>query len=77
MPVTLANMRSHGCRDVLIYWGNAPRYWHHGELNVDSWPDDVSFNEIGQRMVYPLRFDRCGGSARSEASDGARPLCHR
>ena len=53
MSVTLANMRSHGCRDVLIYCGNAPRCWHHAQMNVDSC---VAFGQIGERMVCT----RCG-----------------
>jgi hypothetical protein len=48
---TLANMRQHGCRDLLIYCSNAPRCWHSGKMNADIWPDDTPFAEIERRMV--------------------------
>lgn len=49
--VTLANMRSHGCRDVLIYCGQAPRCWHGGKMSADPWPDDATFDQIERRLV--------------------------
>jgi hypothetical protein len=73
MSVTLANMRSHGCRDVLIYCGNAPRCWHHAEMNVDSWPDDASFGQIGERMVCT----RCGVVGAEVRPDWSPATVHR
>jgi hypothetical protein len=73
MPVTLANMRSHGCRDVLIYCGNAPRCWHRAQMNVDSWPDDASFGQIGERMVCT----RCGLIGAEVRPDWSPAVAHR
>jgi hypothetical protein len=53
--VTLANMRSHGCRDLLVYcvspWCN-----HSATLNADWLPDDTALLDLGHRMVC----SRCG-----------------
>jgi hypothetical protein len=50
-PVTLANMRLHGSRDMMIYCGQAPRCWHAGKMSADPWPDDTVFDQIERRLV--------------------------
>jgi hypothetical protein len=54
-PVTLGHIRSHGCRDILIYcesiWCN-----HSAKLNADWLPDDTAVRSLRPRMVCT----RCG-----------------
>jgi hypothetical protein len=50
MP-TLANMRSHSVRHVLIFCVNGARCCHSGRMNVDAWPDDTTFESIERRLV--------------------------
>jgi hypothetical protein len=48
--VTLANMRSHGCRDLRVYCTSG--WCHHSAvMNADSFPDDTALPELGRRMV--------------------------
>lgn len=49
--VTLANMRSHGRRRVLVYCGNSPRCWHSATIDADAWPDDTALVDVARRMV--------------------------
>lgn len=51
MKVTLENMRSHGCRDLLVYCGNAPRCWHRSKINVYRWPDDTAIADLKDLFV--------------------------
>ena len=48
--VTMGRIRSHGCRDLLIYcssvWCN-----HSAKLNADSLPDDIVLQALEPRMV--------------------------
>jgi hypothetical protein len=46
MKVTLQNMRSLGCRDLLVYCSNAPRCWHSSKINADRWPGDTAIIDI-------------------------------
>jgi hypothetical protein len=48
--VTLANMRSHGCRDLLVYC-TSPWCDHSATLNADWLPDDTALLDLGHRMV--------------------------
>jgi hypothetical protein len=49
-PVTLANMRSHGCRCLLVYcaslWCN-----HSAVMNADWLPDETPVRSLCPRMV--------------------------
>jgi hypothetical protein len=48
--VTMAHIRGHGCRDLLVYcvspWCN-----HSATLNADSLPDDTALLDLDSRMV--------------------------
>ena len=54
-PVTLGQIRAHGCRDILIYCGSI---WcnHSATLNADWLPDDIAVRSLSPRMVCT----RCG-----------------
>jgi hypothetical protein len=53
--VTLANMRSHGCRDLRVYCTSG--WCHHSSvMNADALPDDTALLELDRRMVC----SRCG-----------------
>ena len=47
---TMGHIRSHGCRDLLVYcssvWCN-----HSGKLNADWLPDDTVLLALDERMV--------------------------
>jgi hypothetical protein len=51
MKLTLQNMRSLGCRDLLVYCGNAPRCWHSARLNADRWSDDTAIADLAPLFV--------------------------
>jgi hypothetical protein len=68
---TLANMRTHGVRHVLIYCVHNARCWHSGRLNVDAWPDDVTFESIERRLVC-TRCGVIGAHVRPDWSDGPK-----
>ena len=54
-PVTLGHIRSHGCRDLLVYCGSIN--CNHGTtMNADHLPDDTPIRPLGSRMVCT----RCG-----------------
>ncbi len=48
--VTLRHIRSHGCRDLLIYCD------HSSVVNADHLPDELPIRSLGPRMVCA----RCG-----------------
>jgi hypothetical protein len=48
--VTLANMRGHGCRNLLIYC-ESPWCNNSAELNADWLPDDRPLKSLCPRMV--------------------------
>lgn len=54
-PITMGHIRSHGCRDLLVYcasiWCN-----HSARLNADWLPDDTVLLSLDPRMVCT----RCG-----------------
>jgi hypothetical protein len=53
--VTLGHIRSHGCRDLLVYCGAID--CNHGTvINADHLPDDLPIRSLGPRMVCA----RCG-----------------
>jgi hypothetical protein len=54
-PVTLGHIRTHGCRDLLVY-GNSGRCHHYKKLNADDWSDDLPIRSLCGRMVRT----RCG-----------------
>ena len=51
MKVKLENMRSLGCRDLLVYCSNAPRCWHRSKINADRWPNDTAIVDIESLFV--------------------------
>jgi hypothetical protein len=54
-PVTLGHIRSHGCRDLLVYCSSIN--CNHGvTINADHMPDDTAIRSLGSRMVCT----RCG-----------------
>jgi hypothetical protein len=54
-PVTMGHIRSHGCRDLLVYcvspWCN-----HDAKLTLDWLPDDAALLDLDPRLVCT----RCG-----------------
>jgi hypothetical protein len=53
--ITLGHMRSHGCRDLLIYC-EAIDCHHRSVMNADHLPDDLPIKSLGSRMVC----EQCG-----------------
>ena len=49
-PVTLGHIRSHGCRDLLIYCGSI-NCSHSATMNADRLPDDIVIRALGPKMV--------------------------
>jgi hypothetical protein len=49
-PVTLGHIRSHGCRDLLVYCGSI-NCNHSTTMNADHMPDDTPIRALGSRMV--------------------------
>ena len=49
--VTLANMRSHGRRDIWVHCVNAPRCWHRAKMSADRWADHTAFVDIAPLFV--------------------------
>jgi hypothetical protein len=49
-PVTLGNIRSHGCRDLLIYCGSI-NCSHSAIMNADHLPDHTMVRALGPKMV--------------------------
>ena len=54
-PVTLAHIRAHGCRDLLVYCTSG-RCYHSATVNVDWLPNDTPVRSLCPRMVCT----RCG-----------------
>ena len=54
-PVTMAHIRGHGCRDLLIYCSSG-RCHHSASMNADWLADDVPVRSLCARMVCT----RCG-----------------
>jgi hypothetical protein len=54
-PVTLGHIRSHGCRDLLVYCSSG-RCHHSARINADWLPDETSVRSLCARMVCT----RCG-----------------
>jgi hypothetical protein len=52
-PVRLANMRSLGRNHVFVCCSN-PGCHHNAELDVSSFPDDVTFNDLQLRMLCTM-----------------------
>ena len=48
---TLANIRSQGCRNLLIHCGNNRTCWHWARINADFLPDDTVLESLERRMV--------------------------
>jgi hypothetical protein len=48
--ITLGHMRSHGCRDLLVYC-EAISCNHSTVMNADHLPDDLPIRSLGPRMV--------------------------
>jgi hypothetical protein len=58
-PVTLGHIRSHGCRDLLIYCDSI-QCSYSAKMNADHLSDDMPIRPLGARMVC----SRCGPSRR-------------
>src|SRR5438067_12212402 len=76
-PVTLGHIRSHGCRDLLVYCGST--WCHHDAvINADRLPDETAVRSQCSRMVCTrVRTDRRGraaGLVTTYESSGARGL---
>jgi hypothetical protein len=54
-PVTMGHIRSHGCRDLLVYCGSG-RCHHSATINADWLPDDMPVRSLCSRLVCT----RCG-----------------
>jgi hypothetical protein len=54
-PVTMGHIRSHGCRDLLVYCGSG-RCRHSAAINADWLPGDMPVRSLCPRMVCT----RCG-----------------
>jgi hypothetical protein len=49
-PVTLGDMRAHGCRRLLIYCSTG--LCHHGAtVDADRWPDDTAIRDLCRKAV--------------------------
>jgi hypothetical protein len=70
-PVTLGHIRSHGCRDLLVYceaiWCN-----HSAEIHAERLPDETVIRALCPRMVC-TRCDLVGADVRPDW----RPLTNR
>jgi hypothetical protein len=53
--VTSGHIRSHGCRDLLIYCSSIDCS-HSATMNADHLPDETAIRPLGARMVC----SRCG-----------------
>jgi hypothetical protein len=53
--ITLGHMRSHGCRDLLVYCASI-HCNHSSVMNADHLPDDLPIGSLCPRMVCA----RCG-----------------
>jgi hypothetical protein len=49
-PVTLGHIRSHGCRDLLVYCDSG-RCHHGARMNVDWLPNEIPVRSLCPRMV--------------------------
>ena len=67
MKVTLANVRSLGCRDIIVSCSNTRRCWNSVTINADCWPDDVSLSDIEAKFVC-TKCGAIGSEARPEHS---------
>ena len=54
-PVTLGHIRSHGCRDLLVYCGSI-NCSHSATMNADHMPGDTPIRPLGAHMVC----SKCG-----------------
>jgi hypothetical protein len=54
-PVTLGHIRSHGCRDLLIYCGSI-NCSHSATMNADHLPQETVVGALGSKMVC----SKCG-----------------
>jgi hypothetical protein len=49
-PVTLGHIRSHGCRDILIYCGSI-KCNHSVKMNADHLPEETVIRALGPKMA--------------------------
>lgn len=49
-PVTMGHIRSHGCRDLLVYCDSG-RCHHSALMNADGLPDEMPVRSLCPRMV--------------------------
>ncbi len=65
-PVTMGHIRSHGCRDLLVYCDSG-RCHHSTALNADWLPDETPVRSLCRRMVCT----RCGMIGADVRPDGS------
>ena len=53
-PVTFGHIRSHGCRDLLVYCASGSCH-HDAIMNADHWPDEMLVRSLCSRMVCTRR----------------------
>jgi len=68
-PVTLGHIRSHGCRNLLVYCDSG-RCHHSATMNADHLPDDTIVRTLGPKMVCT----KCGHVGPMCAPTGRRML---
>jgi len=49
-PVSMGHVRSHGCRDLLVYCDSG-RCHHSATMNADHLPDETIIRALGPKMV--------------------------
>jgi hypothetical protein len=57
-PVTMGHIRSHGCRDLLVYCGSG-RCHHSATLNADWLSDATQVRSLPTNGVHALWNDQC------------------
>jgi hypothetical protein len=73
--VTLANMRAHGVRSLLVYCANSPRCWHSGTIAADRWSDDRAISELEPLFVC-TRCGAVGAELRPNWAEVAAPVSY-
>jgi hypothetical protein len=65
-PVTLGHIRSHGCRDLLIYCGSITCS-HSAAINGDHLPGETVVRALGTKMVC-MKCGHIGADVRPDWS---------
>jgi hypothetical protein len=65
-PVTLGHIRSHGCRELLVYCGSI-NCNHGATMNSDHMPNDTPIRALGSRIVCS-KYGHIGADVRPDCS---------